>query len=63
MFLKMYIFSYLNAQLIVPSCVGSKWKLTGEKMDLDNKKNHVNQSKWAEKCSIRLVISLKSKKE
>ena len=34
-----------------------------EKMDLDNKKNHVNQSKWTEKCSIRLVISLKSKKE
>nr|WP_081031805.1 hypothetical protein [Acinetobacter pittii] len=48
---------------MVPSCVGSKWKLNGEKMDLDNKKNHVNQSKWTEKCSIRLVISLKSKKE
>ncbi|QWZ61672.1 hypothetical protein I6L28_06840 [Acinetobacter pittii] len=63
MFFKMYIFSYLNAQLIVPSCVDSKWKLNGEKMDLDNKKIHVNQSRWAEKCSIRLVISLKSKKE
>ncbi|MCG9481785.1 hypothetical protein SLL78_13550 [Acinetobacter pittii] len=63
MFLKMYIFSYLNALLIVPSCVGSKWKLTGEKMDFDNKKNHVNQSISAEKCSIRLDISLKSKKE
>ncbi|MBJ8434557.1 MULTISPECIES: hypothetical protein [Acinetobacter] len=63
MFLKMYIFSYFNAQLIVPSCLSSKWKLKGEKMDLDNNKNHVNQSKWTEKCSIRLVISLKSKKE
>ncbi|WP_368074549.1 hypothetical protein [Acinetobacter lactucae] len=48
---------------MVPSCVGSKWKLTGVKMDFVNKKNHVNQSNWAEKCSIRLDISLKSKKE
>ncbi|MDR0071211.1 hypothetical protein RFX60_28905 [Acinetobacter sp. 11520] len=59
----MYIFSYLNALLIMPSCEGSKWKLKGEKMDLDNNKNHVNQSKWAKKYSIRWVISLKSKKE
>lgn len=63
MFLKMYVFSYLNALLIMPSCLGSKWKLTGEKMDLVNKKNHVNQLKWVEKCSSRLDISLKSKKE
>ncbi|MCU4425787.1 MULTISPECIES: hypothetical protein [Acinetobacter] len=63
MFVKMYVFSYLNALLIMPSCLGSKWKLKGEKMDLVNKKNHVNQSKWIEKCSIRLDVSLKSKKE
>ena len=47
----------------MPSCEGSKWKLKGEKMDLDNNKNHVNQSKWAKKYSTRWVISLKSKKE
>ncbi|EXE51726.1 hypothetical protein J576_1026 [Acinetobacter sp. 766875] len=29
--LKMYIFSYSNGLLIVPSCLGSKWKLEGEK--------------------------------
>jgi len=43
--------------------VGSKWKLNGEKMDLDNKKNHVNQIRLAKKYSFRLDISLKSKKE
>ncbi|MFX6544601.1 hypothetical protein ABTG40_19610, partial [Acinetobacter baumannii] len=27
MLLKMYIFSYSNGLLIVPSCLGSKWTL------------------------------------
>ncbi|MBJ9722764.1 hypothetical protein I5515_13250 [Acinetobacter calcoaceticus] len=63
MFLKMYVFSYFNALLIMPSCLGRKWRPKGEKMDLVNKKNHVNQLRQAKKCSIRLDISLKSKKE
>jgi len=29
--LKMYIFSYSNGLLIVPSCLSSNWKLDGEK--------------------------------
>ncbi len=57
MFLKMYIFSYLNAQLIVPSCVGSKWKLNGEKMDLDNKKNHVNQSNGQKNVQLDWLLA------